>query len=179
MNQKKKILIMGLSNAGKSSILLSLNGKKNLMEFFRLKPTKRIDRDQIIKGKKKYLIWDFGGQKRYRNEYIRNLKNNDFTYLYSVDKVIFVIDVQDEGNYDEALDYLKIIVQAIDKFNPDIKLSIFLHKFDPGLKEKEEFEEEVIKDRLIEKFEQIIPENIDFEVFRTSIFTIFQKSLYY
>ena len=72
--EKSKILIMGLDNAGKTSIILSLQCDTNILSYFKLKPTRGIKRINFEDFSKHYHIWDFGGQEQFRNEYLDDLK---------------------------------------------------------------------------------------------------------
>ncbi len=163
-----KILIMGLSNSGKTSIVLSLQKNVNLLSFYSLEPTKGIDRVEFEDKNSQFHIWDFGGQEQYRDGYLKNLNN----YLTGVNKFIYVIDVQDEDKYDVSLQYFKNIFTILKKEKFSVSLSIFLHKYDPNL----EFDEESISE-LIMRIRDIIPNAFEFNIFKTSIYTVFRKIL--
>lgn len=120
-------------------------------------------------------IWDFGGQYKYRSDYLDNFSE----YFDGVYKTIFVIDIQDIKRYEEALNYLKDIVGKIIEELIELKLSIFLHKYDPYLKNRVEFKDidEIIEEQLINKIKAMIPDEIYYEIYKTSIFTTFKKIL--
>ncbi|MBD3230199.1 MAG: hypothetical protein GF329_18620 [Candidatus Lokiarchaeota archaeon] len=162
----KKILLMGLDNSGKTSIVLSLQNDTNLMSYYSLKPTHGIDIINIISEGKRFNIWDCGGQKRFRIEYLKDLDR----YTRELDKLIYVIDVQDTDRYDLALKYLKDIIDYLEINKRYAKLSIFFHKYDPGI------EDRIKITGLIEKIRDLIPEQFDFDIFKTTIYTIFQKT---
>ena len=168
----KKILIMGLDKAGKTSIVLSLKGVKNLLSFYSLNPTKGAN---IVKFKalnSDYIVWDFGGQEIYRKEYLKNFKQ----YISGINKFIFVIDVQDVDRYDLALDYMKNILNILLNNQINVGFSIFLHKFDPDLEDyNKKIKEEVIKS-LIKKIEGLMPTDFSYSIDKTSIYTVFEKS---
>jgi small GTP-binding protein len=165
-----KILIMGLDNSGKTSILLSLQKKTNLLSFYSLKPTPGINIVTIEDEKSIYTIWEFGGQEKYRSGYLLDLKK----YTQEANKVIYVIDVQDVDRYDQALQYFKSIFELLDD---QIELVIFLHKFDPHLEKEENFSYKKISSRLIDKIGQIIPSGFSYGIFKTTIYTIFEQNL--
>lgn len=171
MVDKVKILIMGLDNSGKSCILLSLRGNTNLLSILHLKPTKGIDIQQFESYDTNISVWDFGGQEVYRKDYLSNIKK----YLTLTNKVIFVIDVQDKERYQQALDYLKTVVKDLED---DIELSIYLHKYDPNLQSIDGFEDidDIVNKELIDSLKEIVPKNIDTKVFKTSVFTVFEKN---
>ncbi len=164
--QRNKILFLGLDNGGKTSIILSLqkNKKINLLSYTSLRPTKKIDTTEIKDdGDIDFLLWDFGGQESLRIEYLKKLN----THLTGATKIIYVIDVQDAPKYDKSLEYFNNILNVIQKEKVKIKLSIFFHKFDPYL--------DIDVSELINKFTELIPPNLDFELFKTSIYTVFSK----
>ncbi len=169
-----KILIMGLDNSGKTSILLSLQHEVNLLTYYSLKPTPGLNIVTIDKEDKKFIIWECGGQQQYRDEYLQNLEK----YIQETKKFIYVIDVQDIDRYNTALQYFADILKMMSSEDmKNIQLSIFLHKFDPGLDKKEDFSYKKISLRLIDRISTIIPSDINYYIFRTTIYTIFEKKL--
>ncbi len=167
-----KIMLIGLDNSGKTSITLSLGRTTNLLSYCTLKPTPGLDVVKIEDEKTRFSIWDFGGQEKYRQAYLEDPKQFE-----KVDKIIFVIDVQDIDRYDLALDYLKAVIEIIKKHEIKGGFSIFLHKFDPGLENLENFTNEAIKTNLVEKIKKIMSTNLPYKVFKTTIYTVFQKQL--
>ncbi len=166
-----KIILMGLSNSGKTSIVLSLQGKTNLLSFYSLKPTKKKVIHKIQMLTSSVNIWDFGGQEQYRNEYLENFDK----IIIGTTKIIYVIDVQDEGKYEISLSYFQKIINLL-KDKTDIDLSIFIHKFDPDINETHPDIKNNIGD-LIQKIKSIIPSTFFYNIFKTSIYTVFSKTI--
>lgn len=168
----KKFVLMGLDNSGKSSIILCLMGVKNLNAFSQLKPT--INRHIWPKfelSDTEFTIWDFGGQEQYRAEYLANFREN----FRQTDKFIFVIDIQDVERYDLALEYLSQIIQLFLRNELKVDFSIFLHKYDPDLHDfMPEFSEENVS-VLINKIDNVIDNQLEYSLFKTTIFTTFRK----
>ena len=161
-----KILLMGLDNSGKSSILTCLKGIKKISDFSALRPTRGPDWNDFEKLNKNYVIVDLGGQKAFREGYL-----NDFTdFLAGANKIIYIIDIQDTDRYDEALEYLNRVIHQIHNPN-DIDFSIFLHKFDSDL-ESGKFDIE----QLIKKIKKVTPPNFNYSVHKTSIYATFEKT---
>ena len=142
-----KILIMGLDNSGKTSIILSLRKNTNLLSFFGLKPTQGLNVENFEVDDQIFNIWDFGGQEKYRNEYIEKWEK----YSKDIDRIIYVIDVQDKDRYELSLQYLEYIIESLnkDKIKPDF--SIFIHKLDPNVRDSDEFSHKNINSSLIDK----------------------------
>jgi len=170
IKKDKKILILGLDNAGKSSIILSLQSNTNLMSALKIKPTKGVNIVEGVDGETNFYIWDYGGQKTYRDAHLKDLKRG----LHKAEKIIYVVDIQDPKRFDLSRDYYESIIKTVVDINATPHLSIFLHKYDPSY---EEINEEMLSD-LVNKMVEKIPKNIEFEVFQTSIFTVFRKLIY-
>ncbi|MFW5895588.1 MAG: ADP-ribosylation factor-like protein [archaeon] len=168
-----KIILIGLDNSGKSSIALCLQRKNNLSNFTSLGPTRghEVLRFRDKKTKTKISIWDLGGQKQHRTRHIEKLADE---FSVGASKLIYVIDVQDSARYDLSLDYFKKVLKELQKVEIDIDISVFLHKYDPNI----DFDEEQIS-TLMKKIKTIIPPTFEFNIFKTSIHTIFSKKLAY
>ncbi len=167
---RKKILLMGLDNGGKSSIVLSLKGDRNLMSYYSLKPTQGVVYDEIADLDCVYYIWDLGGQPQYRSRYLENLA----TYTDGVTKILYVIDVQDTNRYEEALDFLREILERMGERIKTTQLVFYLHKFDPRLELDLGNPINAAIGGLISKIKAITrdPNAI---IFKTSIYTLFRK----
>ncbi|TFG13769.1 MAG: hypothetical protein EU531_09575 [Promethearchaeota archaeon] len=173
-NNIKKMLIMGLDKGGKTSIVLCLKGIKNVASFSSITPTKGISRETFRAYGSKFNVWDFGGQQQFRTDYIDNFKKN----IIGVDKIIFVIDIQDNKRYELASQYLMKVIEKLQesKKTYDIDFSIFFHKYDPDLGMiNKEFNEEKA-DAFIEEIKDNIPSNFKYSLVKTSIYTVFQKA---
>jgi len=100
--KSSKIAFLGLDNAGKTSILIALDRKYNFHEEIEaLKPTIRVERSSFKFLMTEIFKHDFGGQEKYRIEY---LKNKD-KYLSNTDLLYYVVDIQDQARFDESLIY--------------------------------------------------------------------------
>ena len=83
-NSSSKILVMGLDNGGKTSIVLNLIGKTNLLDYISVNPTLGADIIQHEINDSRYSIWELGGQKVYRDEYLDNFEE----YLKEAYKIV-------------------------------------------------------------------------------------------
>ena len=168
-----KIVLVGLDNSGKTSIVLSLQKGTNLLSYCVLKPTAGVNIVNVEQEDKKFNIWDLGGQEMYRDKYLKDLDKQ----FVGANKILFVIDVQDVNRYENALEYLDQIMKYITENNIKVDFSIFLHKFDPGIENQKNFSEKAIATNLLDKIKKIMPKNFKYNVFKTTIYTIFQKQL--
>ena len=91
--------------------------------------------------------------------------------------IIFLVDVQDIPRYKLALQYFEEIVNYLIETEIKPQISIFLHKFDPSLEEIKNFDSETIASRLLNRINSIIPSELEYHIFKTTIFTVFQKTL--
>ena len=166
----KKLILVGLDNAGKTSILLSLKGIKNLRKFASVNPTRGSDTATFIAFDAGYNIIDLGGQEAYRNAHLKNFKQ----HLIGTNKIIYVIDVQDEKRYDMAIEYLISIIDLIPESHA-IDFSIFLHKFDPDLAQSNEKISDSVINELVAKIKAALPSKFPYTLHKTSIYTVFEK----
>ena len=170
--KSKKVVLMGLDNSGKSSIVLSLEGVKNLQAFSNMNPTRDFQISKFSLMDTDFRIWDFGGQEQYRKDHLLNFKDN----IKETDKFIFILDVQDVARYDLALDYLRKVSQLLIKHDIKVEFSIFLHKYDPDLCiTNPEITEDKIEE-IIKKIDIIMREKLEYNLFKTTIYATFQKS---
>ncbi|MBN2156379.1 MAG: hypothetical protein JW776_10070 [Candidatus Lokiarchaeota archaeon] len=130
-SQEKKILLLGLDAAGKTSILQILQRKHSTIR--NLLPTRGVSRQTMDFLGTSMICWDFGGQEAYRKMY---LARPDL-FLES-DLIIFVIDVLDSNRYDESLDYLFEIMRLVNEMGDKPPLIVSMHKFDPDVQDDEE-----------------------------------------
>ena len=130
-----KIIISGLDNAGKTSILTALDKRYDFQkEIIQLVPTVKVKyhRSKFL-GKGVY-IWDMGGQEKYRKYY----ETKQEVYFDSIDLFIYVIDIQDDVRYEASLAYLNKILQIFENNNMKVPLIVAFHKVDPELRDDEE-----------------------------------------
>ncbi len=127
MTEMKKILLVGIDNAGKTSILHIL--KKNYSFLNKLKPTKGIERSTSKILDIDFVLWDMGGQEQYLKQYF-DRKEYIFTDL---SLLFFVIDIQDEMRFDEVMQYLERIISIFREQQQEPQIIVFFHKIDPDI----------------------------------------------
>jgi len=162
----QKILFAGLEEGGKTSILLALDKKFSLLPT--VKPTikaKRTFYTNSLLGIK-ITRWDLGGQKIYRKIYVDE-KSKYFTETQSI---FYVIDIQSKSKFEEALIYLKDVINIVSENHvKNFQLLILLHKFDPDIKDKSEIIE---NQRFLEVQIAKIVGKLKFSIYKTSIYEI-------
>lgn len=129
----QKIAILGLPNAGKTSIIKTILAR--FQELEGLTPTKSVDRTKVNFLGRALIIWDFGGQSRFTRNYFRNPEK----YFQAIEYVYYVIDSQDEAKLQESQEYFLKIFEVVSEFNDDVKFSLVFHKRDPKYDGKVDF----------------------------------------
>ncbi len=166
----QKIIVLGLSNAGKTAILSKFGGKLGIKELTALEPTRGVNHQTISTKDLNLTIWDFGGQVDYRNKYLRQPEK----YFLEVDLVIYVIDVQDSNRYYEAIDYFDSLISVISRLELQPFFLIFIHKLDPDLRDDPEvhLNIELLQDLIKSIFKG---RNLDYEIYLSSIYSMISK----
>jgi GTPase SAR1 family protein len=163
-NKFKKILFCGLESGGKTSILLLLDKKFSLLTT--VKPTikaKRTLHTNTLLGTT-IVRWDLGGQKGYRKIYLGE-KSKYFTEMQSI---FYVIDIQAPKKFEEALFFLKDIINITSESHPDnFQILILLHKCDPDIKNNSNI---VYSVKYLENEISAIIKDIKFSILKTSIY---------
>ena len=109
-------------------------------------------------------FWDLGGQASFRKKYLEHKRK----YFSLIESLFYIIDIQAKERFEEALKYLKEIVNAVLEINPDFsQFLILFHKNDPDLKNNKECSENL---DFLEKQIKVINPNVNFTYYCTSIF---------
>ncbi|MHA1932771.1 MAG: ADP-ribosylation factor-like protein [Promethearchaeota archaeon] len=161
-----KIIVSGLDNAGKTSILTALDKKYDFAkDIVHLKPTIRVEYHKMNFLRNSCIFWDMGGQSTYRDVYVQYQD----VYFYATDLLIYVIDIQDTERFENSLEYLDAILTFFTESEMDIPLIITFHKLDPELRGNQE-----ISDQIDELRKKILDKYSNFKILfqQTSIYDI-------
>ena len=156
----KKIVLMGLSNAGKTCIYERVFEGKKPWELMKSTATKGINyKNYEVGSVSKPMIWDLGGQQKYLDEYHGPLKKSIFQ---KASVLLYVIDASDVERYENARIELEWSVNEILTFNKNPIINVFLHKID------------LINDKnaVISHLKNYLTQNISYEIrfYPTSVF---------
>jgi GTPase SAR1 family protein len=166
---RQKVMVVGLDNAGKTAILNKFGGKLGIEGLATLTPTKGVDRRniQMEDSDVELFIWDMGGQKQYRDKYLKNPEQ----YFLEIDLLIYVIDIQDAERFAESFEYFEEILQILKTLEEDPFIMVYIHKHDPDLRRNPEIvlSVELLKDNLNQLLTQY---GFDFEAYLTSIYSL-------
>jgi len=156
-----KCLFVGLEFSGKTSIISILERK--FAEIFKLKPTKGMAMTDFSLLRLPIKLWDMGGQKGYRNDYLSTSRD----FFDSTNLLFYVIDVQDQSKFAETIEYYQNILKVLELRNLDPRILIILHKCDPDMKSEPQTLKNVreLKKRLSE-----IPTALNASIHETNIY---------
>ncbi len=138
LSELKKILILGLDQAGKTSILNILKEKYNKMD--NIKPTVGIEREQLEVFGFPVITWDLGGQAKFRQEY---LSKKNVKIFENSDSLFYVIDTMNEARFEEALQYFTDILEIIEPLDTRPELVLLIHKIDPNIRNDPETQDSI------------------------------------
>lgn len=139
-----KLAMLGMENAGKSTIVDYLT--KGIDSVPKkppdMHPTKNVAKNKVLLNEKDFVVWDFGGQEMYRNDYI----NNPDKYFREVSYFYYVVDVQDYYRVMSSSMYFTGILQIIKKYSPPAEIIVLFHKMDPDFDtSKKEVKQQFLK----------------------------------
>lgn len=156
-----KIPILGIDNAGKTSLILTF--QRQFQAISEIVPTKGIERTQFQFLDKLLTVWDFGGQIKYRNRHLDNAEAN----FSDISIWFFVVDIQDQARFPDVLEYFQLVRNAILKNSPDSYLNLLIHKYDPEITSDPDLLPliEVMEKKLL-----ALAQPLNAKIYRTSIF---------
>jgi ADP-ribosylation factor protein 1 len=109
-NQEVRIIMIGLDNSGKTTILYKLK----LGEIVNTVPTIGFNVETVRYKNVDFNVWDIGGQDK-----VRALWKH---YFYNVNGIIFVIDSNDNERLDDSKDYQNNVKDELRRLEADDEL---------------------------------------------------------
>jgi len=159
--------VTGLDNAGKTALLSKFGRHLGIVDLAALKPTQGVDRREIQSRDMDIILWDLGGQDKYRRDYLDSADQ----YFLDVDLLMYVIDVQDSLRYEDSMEFLDQVIDELKDLKENPYILIFIHKYDPDIStDKEvllniELLKELIKAALTDT-------GLEYEVYMSSIYSM-------
>ncbi|MHA2474793.1 MAG: ADP-ribosylation factor-like protein, partial [Promethearchaeota archaeon] len=178
MKRHKKILLIGLDNGGKTSILAAVQDKFSIIKS--LLPTRGVKREKLDFFGYPIISWDLGGQIMYREKLYFNRPELFFT---EADVVLYVIDTQDPDRFEEAANFFREVLKVLIELNEKPELLIVLSKSDQDIRKTLQWQQNVtnIKSKFTkvsDEFEQFTIDFCDTTVFqRETIWQMFSIAL--
>lgn len=175
--KKKKVLLMGKSGSGKSSMRSIIFSNYIARDTRRLGATIDIDLSHVkFLGNLTLNLWDCGGQEAFMENYLSQQRVHVFS---NVGVLIYVFDVESRDIDRDMATYVSVI-SALTQFSPTSRVYVLIHKMDliPPLQREPMFDDRVrlVRQKTAE-FQQASGFKGDLEItpFATSIW---DQSLY-
>lgn len=165
LKSQKKLLMIGLDNGGKTSILAVLEDKFSIIKD--LMPTRGVQREKLDFFGYPIISWDLGGQVQYREKMYFTKPE---LYFGEVDLILYVIDSQDVDRFSESANYFKQVLKVLDDLKEYPPVVIVLNKSDQDIRRTLQWQKNV--DSVKSKFNAVIDEFDKFKLdyYDTSIF---------
>jgi ADP-ribosylation factor-like protein 3 len=97
-DKELRLLLLGLDNAGKTSVLKRLAGD----EITETKPTQGFNIKTVSKEGFKLNVWDIGGNRKLLNQGQKTIRPYWRNYFDSTDVLIFIVDSSDKRRLEET-----------------------------------------------------------------------------
>lgn len=117
-NKNQSILLLGVQNAGKTTLVQKLKTGLNKTCL----PTRHPKQEEIEIGNLKCLVQDVGGHEPARLIWDQ--------YFYASDGIVFIIDCTDKQRYVDAREELRKLVESAKKNGKAIPIAILVNKID-------------------------------------------------
>ncbi|KAJ2160241.1 Golgi apyrase [Coemansia sp. RSA 552] len=127
LSLKKKLVIMGRSGAGKTSMRSLIFSNYTANDTRRLGATIDVEHSTVqFMGDLNLNIWDCGGQRKYLDNYLNEQKENIFG---NVEVLIYVFDLETSNRESEYALYDDCL-EKLSQYSPDAKVYCLVHKID-------------------------------------------------
>ncbi|XP_065887401.1 ras-related GTP-binding protein A-like [Dysidea avara] len=124
---KKKVLLMGKSGAGKTSMRSIIFANYIARDTRRLGATIDVEHSHVrFLGNLVLNLWDCGGQKVFMDSFLTTQRD---TIFRNVEVLIYVFDVESD-EYDRDMHYYQSCLEALMQNSPDAKIFCLVHKMD-------------------------------------------------
>ncbi|CCH59135.1 hypothetical protein TBLA_0B02930 [Henningerozyma blattae CBS 6284] len=126
-NNRKKLLLMGRSGSGKSSMRSIIFSNYSAFDTRRLGATIDVEHSHLrFLGNMTLNLWDCGGQDVFMENYFTKQKDHIFQM---VQVLIHVFDVESQEVIKD-IDIFTRALKLLKKYSPDAKIFVLLHKMD-------------------------------------------------
>eukprot|EP00095_Tigriopus_kingsejongensis_P000285 snap_masked-scaffold816_size93094-processed-gene-0.8 protein:Tk00285 transcript:snap_masked-scaffold816_size93094-processed-gene-0.8-mRNA-1 annotation:"ras-related gtp-binding protein a" len=173
MGNKKKVLLMGKSGSGKTSMRSIIFANYIARDTKRLGATIDVEHSHVrLLGSLTLNLWDCGGQEAFMENYFASQRENIFR---NVEVMIYVFDVESR-ELEKDMHYYQSCLDAILQNSPNAKIFCLIHKMD--------LVQEDQRDMIFtEREEEIkrLSQPLECNCFRTSIWdeTLYKASRFY
>ncbi|MFX0083393.1 MAG: ADP-ribosylation factor-like protein [Candidatus Hodarchaeota archaeon] len=178
LRRHKKLLMVGLDNGGKTSILAAVQEKFSIIKS--LLPTRGVKREKLDFFGYPIISWDLGGQTQYIEKLYFSRPELFFT---EVDIILYVVDTQDPDRFPESANYFREVLKVLTELKEKPALLIVLSKSDQDIRKTLQWQNNVttIKNKfnkISDEFEEFSVDFCDTTVFqRETIMQMFSIAL--
>lgn len=168
MSQKKKVLLMGKSGSGKTSMRSIIFSNYIARDTRRLGATLDVEHSHVrFLGNLVLNLWDCGGQEAFMENYFTSQRDHIFR---NVEVLIYVFDVESR-DIEKDLQYYQTCLEAMAANSQGAKVFTLIHKMDLV---QEDLRDQIFAERVQALKARSHP--IQIEAFRTSIWdeTLYQ-----
>lgn len=124
---KKKVLLMGKSGSGKTSMRSIIFANYIARDTRRLGATIDVEHSHVrFLGDLVLNLWDCGGQEGFMENYFSTHRDNIFR---NVEVLIYVFDVESR-ELERDMHYFRTCLEALCQFSPSAKVFCLIHKMD-------------------------------------------------
>ncbi|KAI8927309.1 Gtr1/RagA G protein conserved region-domain-containing protein [Entophlyctis helioformis] len=124
---KKKVLLMGKSGSGKTSMRSIIFANYVARDTRRLGATMDVEHSHVrFLGNLVLNLWDCGGQELFLENYMTSQRDQVFR---NVEVLIYVFDVESR-EYDRDMQYYQSVIEAIMQHSKDARIFCLIHKMD-------------------------------------------------
>jgi GTPase SAR1 family protein len=157
LRRHKKILLVGLDYAGKTSILAVVQDKFSIIKS--LLPTRGVKREKLDFFGYPVISWDLGGQVQYREKLYFNRPELFFT---EADIMLYVVDTQDPDRFPEAANYFREVLKVLKDLHEKPEVLVVLSKSDQDIRKTLQWQQNVTS--IKNKFNSIVADYEEFKV---------------
>lgn len=126
-SSRKKLLLMGRSGSGKSSMRSIIFSNYSAFDTRRLGATIDVEHSHLrFLGNMTFNLWDCGGQEIFMDNYFTNQKDHIFKM---VQVLIHVFDVESKSINKDIAQFVQALTN-LQKYSPGAKIFVLLHKMD-------------------------------------------------
>jgi Ras-related GTP-binding protein A/B len=124
---KKKVLLMGKAQSGKTSMRSIIFANYLARDTMRLSPTLEMEHHHVrFLGNLVLNLWDCGGQDAFYESYFERDREMIFR---SVELLIYVFDIESD-HPEKDIEHYSGVLEAIEENSPDARIFVLIHKFD-------------------------------------------------
>ncbi|MHA1489145.1 MAG: ADP-ribosylation factor-like protein [Promethearchaeota archaeon] len=138
LKKEKKLLMIGLDNGGKTSILAIIQERFSIIKD--LLPTRGVQREKLDFFGFPIISWDLGGQVVYREKLYFDRPEMFFS---EADLILYVVDSQDPDRFAETVNYFRQVLKSMEDIGEYPPIVIVIHKSDEDIRKTHQWQNNI------------------------------------